>query len=107
MDYGFTIEDFVNSYGNSFELEHVKQGLLEYLVNRKTSLEQQIIFEGNIPMIYEADKINDIVLIGDTVDIEAALFGSPLSFYLFHLREGQTGLEFNKFFLSSQIHLVI
>ena len=89
MDYGFTIEDFVNSYGNSFELEHVKQGLLEYLVNRKTSLEQQIVFEGNIPMIYEADKINDIVLIGDTVDIEAALFGSPLSFYLFHIREGQ------------------
>ena len=89
MDYGFTIDDFVNSYGNNFQLDHVKQGLLEYITNRKTALDQQIMFEGNIPMIYESDKKPDIVIVGDTVNIEAAMFGSPLSFYLFYLKEGQ------------------
>ena len=90
MDYGFTIEDFSNSFGYDFQNAHVKQGIMEFYQNRKESLDNQIDFIPGPPIIYEVEKRPNIHLIGDTVEISASLFGSPTYFHLFYIREGQT-----------------
>ena len=56
MDYGFTIEDFSNSFGYDFQNAHVKQGIMEFYQNRKESLDNQIDFIPGPPIIYEAEK---------------------------------------------------
>lgn len=90
MDYGFTIEDFSNSFGYDFQNSHVKQGIMEFYQNRKESLDEQIEFIPGPPIIYEAEKKPNIDILGDTVEISASIFGSPTYFHLFFLREGQT-----------------
>ena len=89
LDYGFSIDDFVNSYGENFQFSHVKKGLKEFILNRKTSINNQIVFENDVPIIYEAKIGNNIIIVGDTVNISASLFGEPLNVHFFYLREGE------------------
>ena len=51
QDYGFTLDDFVNSYGYDFQNAHVKQGIMDFFQQRKTSLDNQINFEDGSPNI--------------------------------------------------------
>ena len=91
QDYGFTLDDFVNSYGYDFQNAHVKQGIMDFFQQRKTSLDNQINFEDGSPIIYEAGINNNIMVVGDTVNMAASLFGSPSNFHMFYAKEGATG----------------
>ena len=91
LDYGFTLDDFVNSYGYDFQNAHVKQGIMEFFSHRETSLDNQINFEDGSTVIYEAGIENNIIVVGDTVSMAASLFGSPSNFHMFYAKEGATG----------------
>ena len=91
LDYGFTMDDFVNSYGYDFQNAHVKQGIMEFFSHRETSLDNQINFEDGSTVIYEAGIENNIIIVGDTVSMAASLFGSPSNFHMFYAKEGATG----------------
>ena len=75
LDYGFSFDDFLQSYGSNFESAHVKQGILEFIASRKESLSNQIIFSGNDPIIYEGEVENNIVFVDESVSVRAAIFG--------------------------------
>ena len=77
MDYGFSIEDFVNSYGEDFEVSHVKHGILEFLQNRKNSLQEQLEYVHELPIIYDAEIENKTILLGDTIKINSSLIADP------------------------------
>ena len=83
-DYNFTIDDFVQSYGNNYQFLHVKQGISEFIDNRKSSINNQIIFENNAPIIYDSKLGIDIISIGDTLNLDFSIYGSSLSVYLFY-----------------------
>ena len=87
LDYGFSMDDFINSYGYQFELEHVKQGILEFFLERKTSLNDQIIFNNQAPIIYDANFLNEIIVIDDTVRIDFSIFGNPTNSHLFYMKD--------------------
>ncbi|MCH2651110.1 MAG: CotH kinase family protein [Candidatus Marinimicrobia bacterium] len=91
LDYGFTLDDFVNSYGYDFQNAHVKQGIMEFFQHRESSLDDQINFEDGSTVIYEAGIENNIMVVGDTVNMAASLFGSPSNFHMFYAKEGATG----------------
>ena len=91
LDYGFTLDDFVNSYGYDFQNAHVKQGIMEFFQHRESSLDDQINFEDGSTVIYEAGIENNIIVVGDTVSMAASLFGSPSNFHMFYAKEGATG----------------
>ena len=91
LDYGFTLDDFVNSYGYDFQDAHVKQGIMEFFQHREASLDDQINFEDGSTVIYEAGIQNDIIVVGDTVNMVASLFGPPSNFHMFYAKEGATG----------------
>ena len=87
MDYGFSMDDFINSYGYEFELQHVKKGILEFFSDRNTSLNEQITFDNQIPIIYETNLENEIIVVDDTVSIHISLYGDPTNFHLFYMKD--------------------
>ena len=89
LDYGFSMDDFINSYGYDFEFDHVKQGMLLFFSDRASSLDDQVVFNGNVPIIYEAENDNGIIIQGDTVRIRISMFGDPINFHFFYAREGE------------------
>jgi len=89
LDYGFSMDDFVSSYGYEFELDHVKQGMLRFFSERRSSLDEQISYGSNLPTIYDVEKENEIIIEGDTVRIKISMFGDPVNFHLFYAREGE------------------
>ena len=90
LDYGFTLDDFVNSYGYDFQNAHVKQGIMEFFQHRESSLDDQINFEDGSTIIYEARIKNNIMVLGDTVNMAASVFGSPSNFHMFYAKAGAT-----------------
>ena len=92
-DYGFSMDDFIQSYGYEFEMDHVKQGMLEFFSNRKSSLNEQIVFNSSGPFIYDVDINNDILIVGDTIRFNISMYGNPTNFHLFYLKEGNQSWE--------------
>ena len=74
-DYGFSIQDYQNSFGFSFENQHIKQGIMEFISARKTSLNSQLFYIGSEPIIYEVEIEKNIVLLGEIFTIGASAFG--------------------------------
>ena len=81
------MDDFINSYGYEFELQHVKKGILEFFSDRNTSLNEQITFDNQIPIIYETNLENEIIVVDDTVSIHISLYGDPTNFHLFYMKD--------------------
>ena len=53
LDYGFTFDDFTNSYSvNSYNNQHVKNGLKEFIIERVSALENQIDYLNAEPLIF-------------------------------------------------------
>ena len=69
------MSDFLNSYGSDYENAHVKQGILEFIASRKESLNQQIVFDDNNPIIYEASIEREVNILGEPVDVMLAYGG--------------------------------
>ena len=91
LDYGFSFNDFLNSYGSDFENAHVKQGILEFIASRKEALTNQIVFSGNDPIIYEGVIEDNVIFVGETVSIRTAIFGDIVNadFFYKHENEGE------------------
>jgi len=99
-DYGFSFNDFLNSYGSDFENAHVKQGILEFIASRKESLTNQIVISGNDPIIYESVIEDNIIFVGEAVSIKTALFGDILNAEFFYKHENED--EWNSAILTHQ-----
>ena len=54
LDYGYTIDDFNNSYVSALD-GHVKNGLREYVINRHNSAKSQLLNVDIAPVILESD----------------------------------------------------
>ena len=89
LDYGFSFNDFLNSYGSDFENAHVKQGILEFIASRKEALTNQIVFSGNDPIIYEGVIEDDVIFVGETVCIRTAIFGDIMNADFFYKHENE------------------
>ena len=76
LDYGFSMNDFLYSYGSDYENAHVKQGILEFIAQRKESLNNQIIFDGYDPIIYESSIEQNIVMLGESITVTASIWGN-------------------------------
>ena len=89
LDYGFSINDFLNSYGSDYENAHVKQGILEFIAERKESLNDQIAFDGYNPIIYESSIEQNIMMIGESINVKASIWGNVLNaqFFYRHVNE--------------------
>ena len=84
LDYGFSINDFLNSYGSDYENAHVKQGILEFIAERKESLDEQIAFDGNNPIIYESSIEQNIMMVGESINVKASIWGNVLNAQFFY-----------------------
>ena len=89
LDYGFSFNDFLNSYGSDFENAHVKQGILEFIASRKEALTNQIVFSGNDPIIYEGVIEDNVIFVGETVSIRTAIFGDIMNADFFYKHENE------------------
>ena len=78
LDYGFTYNDFINSFSASnYTNQHIKTGLKEFIINRVSSLENQITFSDGNPLVYKYWIEPEIPLAGDSITIHAAAYGYP------------------------------
>ena len=78
LDYGFTYNDFTNSFSASnYTNQHIKTGLKEFIINRVSSLEDQIEFSDGNPLVYKYWIEPKIPLAGDSITIHAAAYGYP------------------------------
>ena len=103
-DYGFNIEDYQNSFGFSFENQHVKQGMMEFISSRNVSLNIQLYYSGSEPIIYQAEIEKNIVLLNETFIVGASAFGpSGIDEIKFHFKlEGSTNWETNNLVFSPE-----
>ena len=89
LDYGFNFNDFLNSYSTNYENAHVKQGILEFIADRKESLTNQIVFDGNDPIIYEGLIDSDVTMVGETLGVKTAIFGDIENAEFFYKYENE------------------
>ena len=103
-DYGFNIEDYQNSFGFSFENQHVKQGMMEFISSRNVSLNSQLYYSGSEPIIYQAEIEKNIVLLNETFIVGASAFGpSGIDEIKFHFKlDGSTNWETNNLVFSPE-----
>lgn len=103
-DYGFNIEDYQNSFGFSFENQHVKQGMMEFISSRNVSLNSQLYYSGSEPIIYQAEIEKNIALLNETFIVGASAFGpSGIDEIKFHFKlDGSTNWETNNLVFSPE-----
>ena len=78
FDYGFTFDDFNNSYSEAnYTNQHIKRGLKEFFVERTGSLENQLNYITANPLVYDVISEPQFPHIGDSITIHASAFGSP------------------------------
>ncbi len=75
-DYGFTMNDFHQSYSASgYSNQHVKKGLKEFVTQRYNSLPAQLNYIPNsAPIVYDIKWAPEIPLADDSVYVTAAAF---------------------------------
>ncbi|MCD6376671.1 MAG: CotH kinase family protein [Caldisericaceae bacterium] len=77
-DYGFTFQDFENSYGNShYENQHVKYGLKEFIWRRYYTAGSQLEFLPAKPVVYQVDIEPPLPAANDSIRINVLAFGYP------------------------------
>ena len=74
LDYGFTIEDFHNSYSSSYSNQHIKTGIRKFVTNKIILLSSQIQWLETKPMIYDINYWPKSPAPDDTIFVEAAIF---------------------------------
>ena len=78
LDYGFTFDDFTNSYSvTSYNNQHIKNGLKEFIIERVSSLENQIDYLNAEPFVYDVWWEPKNPVTGDSITIHASAFGYP------------------------------
>lgn len=75
LDYGFTIEDFHDSYtATGYSNQHVKRGIREFVNLRSYSLPAQLSWENAAPMVYDVTWAPDLPAPDDAIHVTAAAF---------------------------------
>ena len=74
LDYGFTMTDFDESYGDSYQNQHVGRGILEYVQLRHQSLPAQLTWQNAGPVAYDLKWSPRHPGPGDSLRVDAAAF---------------------------------
>ncbi len=75
LDYGFTMDDFNNSYSASYYFDsHVKRGIREFADRRVNSINSQIEWQTSGPIIYNLDYHPKNPGPSDSIYVDAAIF---------------------------------
>ncbi len=90
LDYGFSLGDFIDSYGDNYSNQHVKQGISEFLSHRISSLNNQLVFEDESPIIYNVNLDQNNITLGDEIQFSIAMVNEPINFNLIYIKEGET-----------------
>ncbi len=93
LDYGFTMEDFHNSYTSGhYQNQHVKRGVREYVNLRDSTLNNQLSFLNAPPVVYSITVDNAYPLPGGQVVVACAAYGAAgiKSVVLLYREKGQT-----------------
>lgn len=94
LDYGFTMNDFNNSYSASFYMnKHVKFGIKQFINARNASVVSQLSYKNSPPIAYSIQHTPQIPAANDSIVVSASCFG------IAGLKEVK--IEFNKIPLSS------
>lgn len=76
LDYGFTMDDFNNSYNaDTYSNQHIKAGLKEFCRNRQTSLINQLNRVSARPMLYSLNWNPPIPKSDQVLQLEVAAYG--------------------------------
>ncbi|MCO6473705.1 MAG: CotH kinase family protein [Melioribacteraceae bacterium] len=77
LDYGFTMDDFDNSYSTTgYNNQHVKRGLQEFVLIKNQSVENQVDYTNAPPIVYEIDYEPKNPGPEDSIKVYASCFGS-------------------------------
>ncbi len=75
LDYGFTVDDFNNSYSeNSYNNQHVKYGLKQFVNLRNSSLPGQLSYQSASPIVYQIDYYPKNPSATDSIYVYASAF---------------------------------
>ena len=75
LDYNFSIADFHQSYSpNTYSNRHVKKGLKQFINERHTSLDNQLVYETAPPIIYDIQYWPLIPSPEDSIYVSVAAF---------------------------------
>ena len=86
-DYGFSIQDFENSFSYSFSNQHVKRGIKEFIQERSTSLFGQISYQVAEPYVYHVEQFDSIQLLNGELFLNASIFSNEnINEVLFHYK---------------------
>ncbi len=76
-DYGFTMNDFNNSYiGNPYQNQHVKMGIKQFVLTRQQSILGQLSYLGSNPSVYAISASPILPRPADSIQIDASCFAS-------------------------------
>ncbi|NUN68177.1 MAG: CotH kinase family protein [Bacteroidetes bacterium] len=77
MDYGFTIADFMNSFGTGpYSKQHVKMGLKQFVNARSSSLPAQLTSVTAPPMVYRIGVIPSVPSPTDSLTVQASAYAA-------------------------------
>lgn len=75
LDYGFTNEDFHDSYSlTGYSKDHVKYGLKEFISKRVESIKKQLVWVNSNPIVYAIDWFPKVPGFNDTIYVYASAF---------------------------------
>lgn len=77
LDYGYTVNDFLNSYSSSgYQKQHVKYGLKQFVNLRSQSIPSQLNYKNALPIAYEIDFSPKYPSPTDSIFISASCFSN-------------------------------
>ena len=77
LDYGFTINDFHQSYATGgYQNQHVARGLREFVNFRNTSLAVQVDYQAADPIVYRLDWTPGNPMPADSILVDCAAFSA-------------------------------
>jgi len=75
LDYGFTVNDFLNSYSASgYQNQHVKFGLKQFVNQRNQSIQSQLNYKNAQPIAYEINFYPEYPSPTDSIYVYASCF---------------------------------
>lgn len=96
LDYGFTVNDFINSYSaTGYENQHVKFGLKQFVNQRNQSIQTQLNYKNALPITYEIKFYPEYPSPTDSIYIYASCFSNigltEVSIYF--IKDGSTDTQ--------------
>ncbi len=95
LDYGFTYDDFWNSYTDGdYSNKHVKMGLKRFVNRRVESLKEELKYYVAKPFVYLIKAVPKNLTLKDSVRIDASIFSNPeITSAIVKVKNNTTGIE--------------